>query len=193
MVLKKHNLEKISNHNSKKIIHLKTPTYQLVLSSIFVALGVSLSIFPGAFPIGPTKVFPFQHMINVVAGILLGPLNAGVVAGLIGIIRIGIGTGTFFAIPGGIPGAVVVGLVYRYFVRKEAAGLTEPFGTALGALLSAFLVAPAIGASPLQPFLGLSAQWQLFTIFFLMSSIPGAFMGYLVVLALKRRRVIEGS
>lgn len=193
MVLKRNKIEKVSNNNSKKIIHLNTPTYRLVLSSILVALGVSLSIFPGAYPIGPTKVFPFQHMINVVAGILLGPLNAGVVAGLIGIIRIGIGTGTFFAIPGGIPGALLVGLVYRYLLRKEAAGLTEPFGTALGALLSAFLVAPAIGASPLPPFLGLSAQWQLFTIFFLMSSIPGALMGYLVVLALKRRGVIEGN
>lgn len=193
MVSKRHNIENGSNYNNKKIIHLKTPTYRLVLSSIFVALGVSLSVFPGAFPVGPTKVFPFQHMINVMAGILLGPLNAGVVAGLIGIMRIGIGTGTFFALPGGIPGAVVVGLVYRYLVRKEAAGLTEPLGTAFGALLSAFLVAPAIGAAPLQPFLGLTAQWQLFTIFFLMSSIPGAFMGYLVVLALKRRRIIEGD
>lgn len=193
MVSKKHNLENGSNYKNNKIIHLKTPTYRLVLSSILVALGVSLSVFPGAFPVGPTKVFPFQHMINVVAGILLGPLNAGVVAGLIGMIRIGIGTGTFFALPGGIPGALVVGIAYKYLVRKESAGLTEPLGTALGALISAFFVAPAIGAAQLQPFLGLAAQWQLFTIFFLMSSVPGAIMGYLVVLALKRRRVIEGD
>jgi len=190
---KRQNLVNEPNYGNKKIIHLKTPTYRLVLSSIFVALGVSLSIFPGAFPAGPTKVFPFQHMINVVAGILLGPLNAGVVAGLIGIIRIGIGTGTFFALPGGIPGALVVGLVYNYLVRKDTVALTEPLGTAIGALLSAFLVAPAIGAAQLPPFLGLTAQWQLFTIFFLMSSIPGALMGYLVVLALKRRGVIEGD
>ncbi len=192
MFSKKENIENGSNYKNKKIIHSKTPTYRIVLSSIFVALGVSLSVFPGAFPVGPTKVFPFQHMINVVAGILLGPLNAGLVAGLIGITRIGIGTGTFFALPGGIPGALVVGLVYKHLGRKEAAGLTEPFGTALGALLSAFFVAPAIGAPSLPPFLGLTAQWQLFTIFFLMSSVPGAIMGYLVVLALKRRRIIEG-
>ncbi|MEJ5292930.1 MAG: energy coupling factor transporter S component ThiW [Candidatus Methanosuratincola sp.] len=192
-MLKKHNTEDKVLYNSKKTIHLKTPTYRIVLSSILVALGVSLSIFPGAFPIGPTRVFPFQHMINVVSGILLGPLNAGVVAGLIGMIRIGIGTGTFFALPGGIPGAVVVGIAYKYLMRREAAGLTEPLGTAFGALLSALLVAPLIGTPPMQPFLGLTAQWQLFTIFFLMSSVPGALMGYLVVLALKRRRVIEGN
>ncbi len=185
--------ENSGGNKNKKIIYPGTPTYRIVLASIFVALGVALSIFPGAFPLGPTRVFPFQHMINVVAGIMLGPVNAGVVAGLIGIIRIGIGTGTFFAIPGGIPGAIAVGVAYKYLVRSEMAAFTEPLGTTLGALLSAFLVAPVIGSSPFHPFLGLSAQWQLFTVFFLMGSIPGTVMGYIVVLALKRRRIIEGN
>ncbi|MDI9644699.1 MAG: energy coupling factor transporter S component ThiW [Candidatus Verstraetearchaeota archaeon] len=165
-------------------------TYKVVLSAMLVALGATFSVFPGAVPIGPTKVFPFQHMINVVAGILLGPVYAALVAALIGVIRIGIGTGTLFALSGGVPGAIVVGLAYKCFFRREAAGLTEPVGTALGALISAFFVAPFIGAPALPQFLAFTAQWELFTIFFLMSSIPGAVLGYLVVLALKRRGVL---
>lgn len=179
-------------HN-RLALHLNSPAYRITLAAILVALGVSLSIFPGSIPVGPTKVFPFQHMVNVIAGIMLGPAYAGGIAAMTGMIRIGIGTGTFFALPGGIPGGIVVGIVFRYLIRRDLAGLTEPIGTALGALISAFFVAPALGTGPLPPFLGLTAQWQLFTIFFLMSSVPGAVLGYLVTIALRRRGILEGS
>uniref|UniRef100_A0A7C3EWG2 Energy coupling factor transporter S component ThiW n=1 Tax=Candidatus Methanomethylicus mesodigestus TaxID=1867258 RepID=A0A7C3EWG2_9CREN len=164
---------------------------RIAISAIMIALGVILSAYPGAIPIGPTKVFPFQHMINGIAGFLLGPFYAGGIALAIGILRIGIGTGTVFAIFGGVPGALVVGFVCRYLVKRPAISLVEPLGTAFGALISAFFVAPVIGAGPLPPFLGISAQWALFTIFFLMSSIPGSILGYLVLIALKRRGMLE--
>jgi energy coupling factor transporter S component ThiW len=46
---------------------------KIALLATFIALGVSLSIYPGSIPIGPTKVFPFQHMINGILGVTLGP------------------------------------------------------------------------------------------------------------------------
>ncbi len=156
-----------------------------------IALGVTLSVFPGSVPVGPTRVFPFQHMINALAGILLGPAYAAFIALAIGMLRIGFGTGTIFAIAGGVPGAIVVGLVYHYVIKKDEVALTEPFGTAAGALISALLVAPTIGAAQLPTFLGVTAQWELFTIFFLMSSIPGAVLGYILVKALRRGGVID--
>jgi energy coupling factor transporter S component ThiW len=40
-------------------------------TALFAALAVLGSFIH--FPIGPVKVFPFQHAINVVAGIMIGP------------------------------------------------------------------------------------------------------------------------
>src|SRR3972149_793000 len=117
----------------------------IALAAIFTALGVALSLYPGAIPVGPTKVLPYQHMVNVLAGIILGPWIGAGVALAIGVIRIGMGTGSIFAIPGGIPGVLVVGLAYRYWMKKNSVGLLEPIGTGVGALISAFLVAPLAG------------------------------------------------
>jgi energy coupling factor transporter S component ThiW len=163
---------------------------RVALSAILIALGVVLSVFPGSVPIGPTKVFPFQHMINVFSGVLLGPVYGGFIALAIGILRIGLGTGTIFALAGGVPGAIVVGVVYNYVWKHYGAALLEPVGTALGALLSAFLVAPLLGSGPLPSFAGITAQWVLFVIFFWMSSIPGAILGYLLLKFLRRSGLV---
>ncbi|MGQ9759264.1 MAG: energy coupling factor transporter S component ThiW [Candidatus Methanomethylicaceae archaeon] len=169
----------------------RSATKRIVLSAIMIALGTTFSIFPGAIPIGPTKVFPFQHMINGITGVIMGPFIGGFIALGIGILRISIGTGTFFAIPGGIPGALVVGIIYHYLKKSDWVALTEPIGTAIGALISAFLVAPFLGTPALPPFMGITTQWQLFIIFFSMSSVPGAILGLIILLALRRRGVLD--
>jgi energy coupling factor transporter S component ThiW len=163
---------------------------RVVLSALLIALGVLLSFFPGSIPIGPTRVFPFQHMINALAGVILGPGYAAFIALSIGILRISAGTGTIFALTGGIPGAIVVGLVYRYMYRRDLAALSEPIGTALGALMSALLVSPLLANPPLPSFLGIDAQWLLFIVFFWMSSIPGAILGYMFLKILRRSHLI---
>ncbi len=163
---------------------------KIVLSALLIALGVLLSFFPGSIPIGPTRVFPFQHMVNAIAGVVLGPSYAAFIALSIGILRISAGTGTIFALTGGIPGAIVVGLVYRYLCRRDAAALSEPLGTALGALLSALLVSPLLANPPLPTFLGIDAQWLLFIIFFWMSSIPGTILGFILLKMLRRGHLI---
>jgi len=161
-----------------------------VVSALVIALGVALSIYPGSIPLGPTRIFPFQHMINAICGIFLGPVDAVLIALAIGMLRIGIGTGTVFAISGGVPGALVVGLAFRYLLRRDAVALTEPVGTLLGALISALLVAPLTGNAPFPAFAGMTAQGQLFSSFFLMSSLPGAVLGFLATKALRRSNVL---
>jgi energy coupling factor transporter S component ThiW len=168
----------------------KNAPRRLVLTSIMIALGVSLSVYPGAIPIGPTRVFPFQHMINGITGVILGPLNAALIAIGIGVLRMVLGTGTIFALAGGVPGAIVVGIAYHYLKKNDAAVLAEPIGTAIGALISALFIAPYVGTAAFPPFLGFTAQWQLFTIFFMMSSVPGAILGFIVLVALRRRGVL---
>src|SRR5512146_998887 len=92
------------------------PSLRVALDVGFVALGVALSTF--SIPIGPAKVFPFQHMINVLVGVLVGPLDAMLVAAIIGVIRNAIGTGTVLAFAG-IFGGLVVGSLYRYVWRND--------------------------------------------------------------------------
>lgn len=163
----------------------------IALSAIFTALGVALSLYPGAIPVGPTRVLPYQHTINVLTGIMLGPWIGGGVALAIGLIRIGMGTGTIFAIPGGVPGVLVVGLAYKYW-KKTSVGLLEPVGTGVGALISSFIVAPVAGTRPLPAILGFTDQWTLFLIAFWASSIPGSILGFLVITGLAKRGIRLG-
>ena len=153
---------------------------RIVLAGLFAAMAVLLSGVH--FPVGPIKAFPFQHMINIVAGIMIGPWYAATSALIAGIIRNAIGTGTIFAFPGGIPGAIVVGLVFRW-VRRDWAALMEPVGTGLiGVPLTVFL---------LGPILGKEFAFALFFPAFMASSIPGSVIGYLLLKVLRRTNVLK--
>ena len=149
---------------------------RVALGAMLTALTVSLSTF--YIPLGTTKCFPAQHMVNGVAGVLLGPWYAAVMAIATGTIRNMLGLGTLYAYPGGIPGALVVGLIHRYFLKNDTAALSEPIGTvAVGATLSALVLAPMQGHSLTMYFF-----WAAFAA----SSVPGAFLGYMVLKALRR-------
>jgi energy coupling factor transporter S component ThiW len=149
-----------------------TQARRVVLTSLFAALAVLLSGIH--FPVGPTKVFPFQHMVNAVAGVLI--------ALIAGLIRNAIGTGTIFAFPGGIPGAIVVGLAYRW-TRKDWASLTEPLGTGgIGVGLIVLLLGPLMGKE---------YAFLLFFTAFMASSIPGAVIGYFLLKTLRKTKILE--
>lgn len=151
-------------------------TRRLVLAALFAALGVLLSSF--AIPVGGARVFPLQHTINAVAGVLLGPWWAAGSALVTATVRVSIGTGSLFAFPGSPFGAIAVGLAYKVLHRDEAA-LFEPLGTVLlGATLGAVLISPFLG----EALGGLLALMVAFAL----SSIPGAIIGYLVLKALRR-------
>jgi energy coupling factor transporter S component ThiW len=124
-------------------------TKKIALASLLSALGVVIS--PLWFEWLGFKSFPGQHFINVLSGVMLGPLWGAVVAVIIGTVRIALGMGTIFAYPGGIPGAVHVGLAYIVLSRmtssraRFAAALAEPFGTVLiGGTIALAVVAPYV-------------------------------------------------
>lgn len=148
---------------------------RVILAGLFAAVAVVLSTV-GAIPIGPTKILPFQHMVNAVAGVLLGPWWAAASALVAAAVRNLLGIGTVFAFPGSPFGAVVVGLAYRA-VRRDWAALLEPLGTGpIGATLAALVVAPLAGHA-----LG----WATLQYLFLASSIPGAILGFVALKALR--------
>ncbi|MBN2154736.1 MAG: energy coupling factor transporter S component ThiW [Candidatus Lokiarchaeota archaeon] len=157
---------------------------RVALTAMFTALGVVLSfINPFAyFELGGFKVNPFAHLINAIAGVFLGPFWAVLAALFIAIIRFSVGIGTIFAFPGGIPGALVVGIVAAVIsaMKRERfriiASLCEPIGTVgIGAVISyAFMGAPS------TIFL-----WGGFAI----SSVLGSILGFTILLILRKRNI----
>jgi len=65
-------------------------TRKIVLTGLWAALAVLLSGIH--FPAGPTKVFPFQHMVNALAGVLIGPWYGALAALIAALIRNALGT-----------------------------------------------------------------------------------------------------
>jgi len=155
-------------------------TRRLVLAALFAALGVLLSSF--AVPVGASRVFPFQHALNAVAGVLLGPWWAAGSALVTATIRISLGTGTLFAFPGSPFGAIAVGLAYK-FLRRDEAALFEPVGTVLvGAVLGAVLISPLLE--------GTVGGLLALMLAFALSSVPGAVIGYLLLKTLRKTGAI---
>ena len=100
----------------------------------------------------------------------------------IGILRMSLGVGTIFSIPGGIPGAFTVGLVYK-ILKKDWAAFSEPLATVfIGGTLSALLFGPLINVHK-------GVVW--FWIAFAPSTLVGTILGFLTLKALRRMEVIE--
>ena len=153
-------------------------TRRIARAIILVAIGVAISPFT-SIPIGIAKINPAQHFVNVVGAVLLGPWWAVGIALIIGILRNALGTGTLLAFPGGMIGAFLAGLAYRYSRSIYFAALGEIIGTGLlGAIASAFIVAPVLMGRPMA--LG------VLIIAFSGSTIAGSIIGVLALNLLDR-------
>ena len=153
-------------------------TRKIARAIILVAMGVAISPFT-SIPIGIAKINPAQHFVNVVAAILLGPWWATGIALIIGILRNALGTGTLLAFPGGMIGAFLAGLAYRYSRNIYLGALGEIIGTGLlGAMASALIVAPVL--------MGKAMALGALIIAFSGSTIAGSILGLLGLKLLER-------
>ena len=161
-------------------------TRLMTTMAVLVAIGTLGSQFLW-FPAGIAKAYPVQHAVNVIAGIMLGPGPALAIAFMIGLLRNMLGIGSIMAFPGGMAGAFLAGYFYRKFPKHRWAVVGEIIGTGIiGALFSSlfatFLMGNAVGAFFFMPP-------------FLVSSISGAFIGWVIVVRVKRvlqRQYISG-
>ncbi|MGE4283235.1 MAG: energy coupling factor transporter S component ThiW [Clostridia bacterium] len=163
-------------------------TKKIVLSGILVAIAVVMSSF--YIPIGVAKCFPIQHLINVLAGVLLGPIYAVSVAFVTSLIRVLSGTGSLLAFPGSMCGALLCGLLYKYTKNTSMAFLGEVFGTGVIGALLAFPIATL--------FLSKTAALFAFVIPFGLSSLVGAAISVVFITALKKagifnKLILEGK
>lgn len=145
---------------------------KIVLSAMLAAVAVSLSGF--SFPVGPSRCFPFQHAVNAIAGILLGPWWAACAAIVSSTIRNFLGTGTVLAFPGSVFGALAVGFAADALPERfrALAAFAEPLATGtIGAWVSALIMA---GSAK-------SAMFGMLATAFMASSAPGALIGFLLL------------
>lgn len=155
-------------------------TKNIARSVILVAIAVALS--PFFIPVGISKCFPAQHMVNILAAVMLGPWYALVIALVAGIIRNILGLGTLLAFPGGMIGAILAGLAYQAFRNVYLAGLGEIIGTGLlGGLASAWIVGPI--------FMGKSMAVGTLIIAFSVSTLGGTIIGILALHLLRKVKI----
>ena len=155
-------------------------TRDVARAAVLVSLAVALS--PFFIPVGIAKCFPAQHMINVIAAVMLGPAYAVAIACIAAVLRNILGLGTLLAFPGGMIGALLAGLAYRFFQNAYAAGIGEIIGSGLlGALAGAWLVAPVLMEK--------SMAAGTLVIAFSISSIGGTIIGIVSLNFLRRVKI----
>ncbi|KAF0816789.1 Substrate-specific component ThiW of predicted thiazole ECF transporter [Bacillus sp. ZZV12-4809] len=157
-------------------------TRLLTAMALFVAIG-TLGSHLLWFPAGAAKAYPVQHAVNVLAAVTLGPLPAAAVAFMIALLRNLLGFGTLLAFPGGMIGAFLAGVLYLKFRRKIWAAIGEVVGTGIIGALFAVPYAKLL--------MGSSAGAFFFMPPFLISSIAGAAIGWMVLAKVKEKNLIR--
>jgi energy coupling factor transporter S component ThiW len=161
---------------------VKISVQKLTLMAMFVAIGTLVSHILW-IPAGVAKAFPVQHAINVIAGVILGPLPAVIVAFAIGLLRNLIGVGSLLAFPGGMIGALLAGYFYRRAKIYGAAAAGEWIGTGL---IGAVIAVPVAAL-----FLGSKTGAFFFVLPFLTSSVAGGIIGWMVLRLIRKSSYVN--
>ncbi|MFX0030335.1 MAG: energy coupling factor transporter S component ThiW [Candidatus Hermodarchaeota archaeon] len=165
-------------------------TRKVATAALFITIGaVLLSPFnPFIFiQILSAKIYPIAHVINAIAGVLIG-IQFALVTGLgIAIYRFSLGFGSFHAFHGHLSGALIVGITAYVLWKKKPtyviySALTEPIGTIFIGGTIAYLVNPIIYATTTYDLVFLWGFWASWAL----SSIPGAIIGFLILIALSK-------
>ena len=109
-------------------------TQKLTWAALLIAIA-TLTGHVFYIPVGASKCFPIQHTVNVLSAIMLGPWYALATAFVTSLLRNILGTGSLWAFPGSMFGALLAGLIYQRSGSQLLASLGEVFGTGiLGAI-----------------------------------------------------------
>ena len=156
----------------------RTNIRKMVLCALFASLAFVLNTFV-YFP----AMAPFQHFVNVMAAVFLGPWWGCVSAFLCGVMRMMSGR-TIQAVTGAIFGPILGGLIWKKTRNIYLVCVGEVIGTGIiGAMASYF---------PMKWFYALDAQSPLYYIpFYTPSAVVGGIMGVMVLVLLKRAKVLD--
>ena len=154
---------------------------KMVVAAMFIALAVALSAF--SIPVGASRCFPIQHMVNVLSAVLLGPFWGVAVAFGASAIRNFMGTGTLLAFPGSMVGALCCGLMYHYTKKLIPTYLSEVLGTGVLGGLIAYPIASLI--------LGKEGALFMYVIPFLVSTAGGTIIAAVLIWWLQRSKALD--
>ena len=156
----------------------KFTTRKLVMTAMLTCMAFVLNTFVH-FP----AMAPFQHFVNAMAAVTVGPWLGALAGFLTGVFRIACGS-DIGSITGAIFGPLLGGFLYRKFDSFGAVWIGEVIGTGI------------IGAMASYPFFklfyGLDAQSPFYYIpFYTPSAVVGGLMGVGVLLILKRAKMLD--
>ena len=150
---------------------------KLTISAMLVAVAVILSSF--SIPIGASRCFPIQHMVNVIAAVFLGPVYGVSMAFCTALIRNLLGTGSLLAFPGSMVGAFISAMVFKYTKSRIGAYIGEVFGTGI------------LGYPIASMMMGQKAALFTFVGPFLASTLCGTIIAAIIITALYRSKAVR--
>lgn len=160
---------------------MKSNTKKLVVSSMLVAIATSLSTF--SIPIGASRCFPIQHLVNIITGVFLGPGYGVSVAFVTSFLRNTMGTGSLLAFPGSMAGAFLCGFLYQKTRKLSFAYIGEIIGTGVIGSLLCYPAATLL--------MGKEAALFTYVIPFLMSTCCGTVFAILLNGVLYKSKAIQ--
>lgn len=156
----------------------RTAIKKMILCAIFAGLAFVLNTFV-YFP----AMAPFQHFVDVLATVFLGPWYACASAFICGVLRMMSGR-TIQAITGAVFGPILGGLLYKKTKNVYLVFLGEVVGTGLFGALASYPL--------MKLFYSLDVQNPLYYIpFYTPSAVVGGAMGVAVLLMFKKSGVLE--
>ena len=156
-------------------------TKKLAYAGIFTAIAVVGSLI--SIPIAGSKCAPVQHMVNILAAIILGPGWGLGIAFCSSLLRNAMGLGSLMAFPGSMVGAVCCGLVYKFCRKIAPTCIAEALGTGILGGLCAYPIA--------KVFMGLKpAGLYVYIIPFLISTVVGSILAFILASVLKKNGIL---
>ena len=160
----------------------KSNLKKLTVTAILAAVAVVGSLF--SFPVFGSKCAPVQHMVNILAAVVLGPGWGVGIAFCASLIRNLLGLGSLMAFPGSMIGALCCGLAYMAYRKLWLTCIAEASGTGILGGLAAYPVAKLLmGLNPGGLF--------VYIVPFLVSTVVGSILAYFLVGALQKGGVIS--
>lgn len=169
----------VSNVQTASTVKTKQlSTKKLVMTGMLACLAFVLNTFV-YFP----AMAPFQHFVDVLAAVFIGPVYGCISAFLCGIMRMACGR-TIQAVTGAVFGPIIGGILYKKTGNIYLVWLGEVIGTG---------ICGAMASYPLMKlFYGLDAQSPFYYIpFYIPAAIVGASMGVMVLLIMKKNGLLE--
>ena len=165
---------------------MKNSTHSLVqklaLTGLLTAVAVVGSLL--SFPMFGSKCAPVQHMVNILAAVLLGPGWSVGIAFCASLLRNLMGLGTLMAFPGSILGALCCGFMYKFTRKLFITCTAEALGTGFLGGLCAYPVAKLLmGVQPASMF--------VYIIPFLVSTVVGSILAFLMLKILEKNGALK--